>query len=134
MRASAFDYAILRVVPHVEREEFVNAGVVVFCHDHDFLAASIELDRARLLALAPGVDLELIAKHLSAIPRICTGGPEAGPIGALPMRERWHWIVAPRSTIIQASPAHAGLCEAPEAALERLMNRVVRATGSLTDR
>lgn len=122
----SFDYSIVRVVPDVEREEFINAGVIVFCHDHDFLAARIELDEARLRALAPDVDLPLVRRHLEAIPRICAGGPEAGPIGQLPLRERWHWLVAPRSTILQFSAPHAGLCDAPQEWLERLLDRVVR--------
>ena len=123
---SAFDYAIVRVVPRVEREEFVNVGVILFCHAHDFLAARIELDEARLLALAPDVDLPLVRRHLEVIPRICESGPQAGPIGQLPLRERWHWLVATRSTIVQTSAPHSGLCEAPEEWLERLLDRAVR--------
>ncbi len=123
----AFDYAIVRVVPRVEREEFVNAGVIVYCYAQDVLEARIELDERRLLALAPDVDLDVVRGHLAAIPRVCAGGPEAGPIGALSQRERWHWLTAPRSTILQTSAAHAGLCEEPAAALEGLLDRVVRA-------
>lgn len=127
MRAqSSFDYAIVRVVPRVEREEHINVGAIVHCHDRDFLAARIELDEARLSALAPGVDLALVRRHLDVIPKICAGGPDAGPIGALPRRERWSWLVAPRSTIIQTSSAHAGVCDDPEAWLERLLDRMVR--------
>jgi hypothetical protein len=122
----SFDYAIVRVVPSVEREEFINVGVIVFCHDREFLAARIELDEARLRALAPDVDLPLVRRHLEAIERICEGGQAAGPIGQLPLRERWHWLVAPRSTILQFSAPHTGLCEAPEEWLERLLDRVVR--------
>jgi hypothetical protein len=116
----------VRIVPHVEREEFVNAGVVVFCGALDYLAARVELDEARLLALAPDADLALVRRHLEAIPRICAGGAEGGSIGALPLRERWHWLVSPRSTILQTSPAHTGLSEDPGAELERLLERVVR--------
>ncbi len=123
---SSFDYAIVRVVPHVEREEFINVGVILFCDARDFLTARIELDEARLLALFPDVDLPLVRRHLEVIPRICEGGPSAGPIGQLPLRERWHWLVAPRSTILQVSAPHTGLCEAPEEWLERLLDRVVR--------
>lgn len=123
----SFSYAVVRVVPHVEREEFVNAGVVVFCDALDYLAACVELDEARLLALAPRADLKVVRRHLEAIPRLCTGGPEAGPIGQLPIRERWQWLVAPRSTILQMSPAHAGLCDSPARELERLFDQVVRA-------
>lgn len=122
----AFDYAVIRVVPHVEREEFVNAGVILHCHDRGFLAARVELDEPRLLALAPDADLALVRRHLEAIPRICAGGPAAGPLGKLPLRERWSWLVAPRSTVIQTSAPHAGLCDAPEIAIERLLDRVVR--------
>ena len=117
-----FDYAVVRVVPHVEREEFVNAGVILFCESRDFLASRVELDEARLLALAPDVDLDLVRRHLEAIPRVCEG---KGAIGRLTIRERWRWLVAPRSTIVQTSPAHGGLGE-PEEALEHLMARVVR--------
>jgi hypothetical protein len=116
----------VRVVPRVEREEFLNAGVVLYCRDRDYLAALVELDEPRLLAFAPGTDVALVLRHLAAIPRVCRGGPEAGPIGRLPARERWHWLVAPRSTILQFSAPHTGLCDAPEAALERLLDGVVR--------
>jgi hypothetical protein len=122
----SFSYAVVRVVPHVEREEFVNAGVVVFCDAFDYLGARIELDEDRLLVLAPDVDLCLVRRHLQAIPSICAGGAEGGPIGRLAIRERWHWLVAPRSTILQTSPAHGGLCESPEEELQRLLDRVVR--------
>jgi hypothetical protein len=122
----SYSYAIVRVVPHVEREEFVNAGVVVFCDALDYLAACVDLDEARLLALAPDADLLVVRRHLEAIPRICAGAAEGGSIGALPLRERWHWLVAPRSTILQMSPAHTGLSEDPAAELERLLDRVVR--------
>jgi hypothetical protein len=123
---SPFDYAIVRVVPHVEREEFVNAGVIVFCDAHDYLSARIELDQGRLVALARDVDLALVRRHLEAIPRICEGGALAGPIGQLTKRERWHWLVAPRSTILQTSSPHAGLGEDPQTWLERLLEQVVR--------
>jgi len=122
----SFDYAVVRVVPRVEREEFLNAGVILYCAEADWLGARVELLPERLLALAPEVDLALVASHLEAIPRIAAGGPEAGPIGALSRRERWHWLVAPRSTIIQVSPVHAGLCRDPAQALEHLLARMVR--------
>lgn len=123
---SSFDYAVLRVVPRVERGEFLNAGVVVYCLQRDFLAAKVELDEARLRALDPRADVELLRRHLEAIPRVAAGGADAGPIGRLSQKERWHWLVAPRSTVIQVSPVHSGLCEGPEEALERLMDRMVR--------
>jgi Protein of unknown function (DUF3037) len=123
----SFDYAIVRVVPHVEREEFVNVGAILFCEAREFLGARFALDEARLLALAPDADVELVKRHLAAIPRICEGGPVAGAIGRLTMRERWRWLVSPRSTILQTSAPHAGLGDAPEAALEHLLAKVVRA-------
>jgi hypothetical protein len=123
---SAFEYAVVRVVPHVEREEFVNAGVILWCRAHDFLGARIALDEARLLALAPDADLALVRRYLEAIPRVCAGGPDAGPIGALPRDERWRWLVSPRSTMVQTSPPHVGVCEAPDQAMERILDRVVR--------
>jgi len=124
----SYEYAVIRVVPSVEREEFINAGAVVWCLQRDWLDARVELDEGRLRALAPAAEVEVIRRHLSAIPRICAGGPEAGPIGALSRKERWHWLVSPRSTVIQLSPVHSGLCESPEAALERIMDREVRVT------
>lgn len=127
MQEQLYDYAVVRVVPRVEREEFVNAGVIVSCPSRKFLDARIELDEERLLALAPDVDLELVRSHLATIPAICRGGEGAGPIGKLSQRERFHWLVAARSTIIQTSQVHTGRCDDPEAVLERLMNRMVRA-------
>jgi hypothetical protein len=123
---SSFDYAVIRVVPRVDRGEFINAGVVLYCLQARFLQTRIHLDEARLSALAPEVDMALVLGHLEALARICAGGPEAGPIGQLPQKERWHWLVAPRSTILQPSPVHSGLCEDPAAALEHLMDRMVR--------
>jgi hypothetical protein len=123
----SFDYAVLRVVPRVDREEFVNAGVIVFCLERDFLAARVALDRDRVLALSPDADLAVIDEHLQSVPRICAGGDGGGPIGRLSARERFHWLVAPRSTVLQISPVHSGLTEDPEAALERLMDQMVRA-------
>lgn len=122
---TSFDYAVLRVVPRVEREEFINAGVVLFCLQQDFLGARVGLDERRLLALWPEADAELIRQHLEAIPRICAGSPDAGPIARLSIRERFHWLVAPRSTMIQVSPVHSGVCESPERALEELFRRMV---------
>lgn len=123
---SPFEYAIVRVVPHVEREEFVNAGAILFCDAHDYLRARVSLDEKRLLAMAPDVDIDLVLRHLEALPRICEGGVLAGPIGKLTKRERWRWLVSARSTILQTSPAHAGLGEDPEASLERLLETMVR--------
>jgi hypothetical protein len=122
---SSFDYAVLRVVPRVDREEFVNVGVILFCLERRFLDARIGVDEARLRALWPELDLDAVRQHLEAFRRICSGGPDAGPIGKLSQRERFHWLVAPRSTIIQVSPVHSGLCEGPEETIQRLFNRLV---------
>lgn len=121
-----YDYATIRVVPKVEREEFLNVGVIVYCQTHKFLAARIELDEQRLLAFAPTLDVAFIRAHLAAIPAICEGGTQAGPIGQLSQRERFHWLVAPRSTIIQTSPVHTGRCTNPAAVLEHLLDTMVR--------
>ncbi len=123
---SSYDYAVVRVVPRVEREEFVNVGVIVSCPQQDFLEARIELDEKRLQALDPTVSLEAVRAHLASIPSICAGGPAAGPIGQLSRRERFHWLVAPRSTIIQVSPVHTGRCTELNAILEHLLNVMVR--------
>ena len=123
-----YDYAVVRVVPKVDREEFINAGVIVSCPDLSFLEARIKLNESRLLSLDPSVDLDLVRKHLATIPTICRGGEEAGSIGELPQRQRFHWLVAPRSTIIQTSPVHTGSCADPGAALEHLVATVVDAS------
>jgi hypothetical protein len=122
----AYDYAVIRVVPRVDRGERVNAGVVLSCPDLDFLDARIELDEAAVLALDPTIDLEAVRGNLAAIPVLCRGGAEAGPIGELPPRGRFRWLVSPRSTIIQPSPVHTGRTGDPAACLERLMEKLVR--------
>ena len=129
----SFDYAIVRVVPRVERGEFVNAGVILFCSTRAFLDSRIELPRERLLALAPDIDLSLVESHLGVIPLVCRGGKDAGPIGELAQRARFHWLVAPRSTIIQTSPAHVGRTLDPADELERLLDAYVR-LGSWSER
>ena len=121
-----YDYAVIRVVPRVEREEFVNVGVVVSCPARDFLEARIEFDPARVLALDPAADIDSIREHLASIPVICRGGPAAGAIGQLTPRERFRWLTSPRSTVIQFSAAHTGRCEDPEALLARLVETMVR--------
>jgi hypothetical protein len=122
-----YDYAVVRVVPRVERGEFVNAGVILACAPANFLQARIELDEAALRALAPGVDVAPIRAALDAIPRICVGGPGAGDLGRLSLRERFDWLVAPRSTSVQTSPVHTGRCSASlDATLEALVRRMVR--------
>ena len=105
-----YDYAVIRVVPRVDREEFVNVGVIVSCQKDDRLEARIEIDEARLRALDPSIDVEAIRGHLAAIPAIAAGGDGAGPIGKLSRRERFDWLTAPRSTIIQTSRVHSGRC------------------------
>lgn len=123
---SSFDYAVVRVVPRVEREEFINAGVIVFCLERKFLEARIVVDEARLRALWPHLDLDLVRRHLEAIPKIAAGDASAGPIARLPQRDRFHWLVSPRSTIIQVSPVHTGLCEeGPESAMDELVKRLL---------
>ena len=117
---------MIRVVPRVEREEFVNAGVILSCPARDFLEARIELDETRVVALDPAADLATLREHLAAIPRICQGGAHAGPIGLLPRRERFHWLTSARSTTIQCSAVHTGQCGEPEAVLARLVDTMVR--------
>ena len=122
---SSFDYAVVRVVPRVERGEFINAGVIVFCLEHRYLEARVQVDEARLKALWPEIDVELVRKHLEAIPKICAGDESAGPIAKLSQRERFHWLVSPRSTMIQVSPVHTGLCEEPGTTVEQLSRRLL---------
>jgi len=122
---SSFDYALIRVMPRVERGEVLNAGVILFCLEKDFLQARVEVNEERLRALWPEIDLDLVRQHLEAIPKICAGSPDAGPIGRLSLRERFHWLVAPRSTMIQVSPVHAGLCDHPEQAIDKLFRQAV---------
>ena len=123
---SSFDYALVRVVPRVERGEFLNVGVILFCSTKAFLEAKIELDHARLKALAPMLDIPVVESYLEAIPKICAGGGDAGSIGSLPQRARFHWLVAPRSTVIQTSPVHSGVHHDVNAALESLFEKLVR--------
>jgi hypothetical protein len=122
---ASYDYASVRVVPRVDREEFVNAGVILFCLARDYLDARVRVDVQRLRALSPDLDLTLVRRHLEAIPRICAGAADAGPIATLSRRERFHWMVSPRSTVIQVSPVHSGLCESPERTLDELFKRLV---------
>ena len=124
--ADTYDYAVIRVVPRVERGEFVNAGVIVCCASKKYLEARVELDEARLLALDPSADVATIRANLKTIPLICAGGPEAGPIGRLSLRERFDWLVAPRSTIIQTAAVHMGRCDGVDSVLDRLLDRMVR--------
>ena len=122
----AFDYAIVRVVPRVDRGEFINAGVILFCSTKGYLDARVELAHERLLALDPSIDVNLVQSHLDVIPKVCAGGADAGAIGELPQRARFHGLVAPRSTMIQMSPMHSGVHRDPEAALEGLFRKLVQ--------
>ena len=121
-----FDYAIVRVVPRVDRGESINAGVILFSSTAAFLDARVGVDSARLMALAPAIDLALVESYLEAIPKVCAGGGEAGSIGSLAQRARFHWLVAPRSTIIQTSPVHSGVHHDLNAALDGLFDKLVR--------
>jgi hypothetical protein len=127
----SFDYAVVRVVPRVEREEFINVGVILCCRSAGFLTARFCLDAKRLAAFAPGLNIAEIQTHLDAMQLICEGGESAGPIGKLPPRARFDWLVAPRSTIIQTSAVHTGLCSDPEQAVTHLLTTMVSASGLL---
>jgi hypothetical protein len=122
---SQFTYAILRVVPRIERGERLNAGVVLYCRERDFLAARVDLDEGRLAALAPDIAPAAVRAHLDALVRIAAGVPDAGPVAALPQGERFGWLVSPSSTIVQPSEVHSGLCEEPAATLEQLFADLV---------
>jgi hypothetical protein len=122
-----FQYAVLRVVPRVERGECFNAGVVLFCRTRSFLAAAIAFDERRLAALAPDVDAAAIERHLAGLARVAEGDPGAGPIAAMSQSERFGWLVGPSSTVVQASPVHTGLSDDPAGTLEHLLRRLVLA-------
>ncbi len=120
-----FQYAVLQVVPRVERDERFNAGVVVFCRRHRFLAARVGLDRARLAALAPDADADELDGHLAMLARVASGEADAGAVARLPQSERFHWLAAPSSTVIQPSPVHTGLTDDPAQTLDRLYSDLV---------
>lgn len=122
---NSYDYAIIRVVPRVERGERINVGVILFCRTLGFLGALIHVDEARLLALAPDIDLEMVREQLETFTLVCAGKAETGSIGQMSPSERFHWLVSPRSTIIQTSPVHCGLSCNPEAALQHLLQTMV---------
>ena len=121
-----YSFAIVRVVPRVEREEFLNVGVILFARTRRFLDARIELDEERLKALAPEIDLAAIRRHLEAFHAVCTGSESGGPIAALPLSDRFHWLTAPRSTVIQTSPIHVGCGDDLPAAMAELLDDFVR--------
>ncbi len=124
-KSCSFDYAVIRIVPRVERAEFINAGVIVFARTLRYLDACAHVDLERLRSLFPDVDIAEIERHLLSIPKICAGGIDAGPIGELPQHERWHWLVSPRSTVIQTSEVHSGISCDPAEELEHLMKMLV---------
>ena len=124
-KLSSFEYAVLRIVPRVEREEFINAGVIVFCLAQKFLRARVEVDEERLRAFCPDLEIDHMRDHLHAFERVAEGSTDAGPVAALSIRQRFHWLVAPRSTVIQVSPVHAGMCESPEDVLNELFRKLV---------
>lgn len=121
----SFNYALIRVVPRVEREEFLNAGVILHCPEQRYLGAAVAFDHARLRLLHPDADLDLIDRHLRLFVPLCAGETAAGPLAAMPLSERFHWAVAPRSTIVQISPVHAGLTEDPAAELAHLLTTLI---------
>jgi hypothetical protein len=120
-----FQYIVLRVVPRVEREEFINAGVVLFCRTRSFLGAQVELNEALLTALSPDADGSAIRSQLRTYVRIADGDQGAGPVARLSQSERYHWLSAPSSTVVQTSPGHSGLCTDPEATLNALFEQLV---------
>ena len=124
-RRSQFTYAILRVVPRIERGECINAGVVIYCQEREFLAARTHLDEARLAALAADVAPAAVRAHLDTLVRIADGAPDAGPVAALPPQQRFGWLVSPSSTIVQPSEVHAGLCDDPSETLDELFAQLV---------
>jgi len=125
-----YDYAIVRVVPRVERGEMINVGVILSCPDTSFLEARIELDPERLRALDGSIDIDAVRDTLSTIPVICAGGAAAGPVGELPQRNRFHWLVSPRSTVVQTSAVHTGRTSDPAATLDHLLTTMVRVAQS----
>ncbi len=125
MSASPFSYAIFRLVPRIERGEQINVGVVLFSRPLDFLGARTRLDEERATALWPELDADAVRPHLAALERIAAGDPGAGPIARLEASKRFHWLVAPSSTIVQPSEVHTGVCDDPAAELEHLFAELV---------
>lgn len=126
----SFDYAVVRVVPRVERDEFINTGVILFCRTARFLGARVSLGVDRLAALAPGCDPEEVRRHLDLIPLIAAGDPAGGPPSAWEMPERFHWLTAPRSTVVQVGPVHSGVTADPQQSLDRLFRTMVELPAS----
>ncbi len=126
---TSFEYSVLRIAPSIEREEFVNAGVLLFCKQLHFLGARIALEASRVLALEPGADIAGIQSQLNLVHEIVAGGAKAGEIGELSPGERFRWLASPRNTVVQPSPVHPGLCIDPQTALDSIFARVVPAQG-----
>ncbi|OYU94956.1 MAG: hypothetical protein CFE21_14880 [Bacteroidetes bacterium B1(2017)] len=125
MHKNLFEYAIIRVVPMVEREEFINVGVILFCKDLHYLGSKIELNSSKLLALAPTIDIQDIQANLSALQQICDGKASTNPISQLSTPERFRWLTATRSTLIQCSKVHPGFCAEPSQELEKLFEKMI---------
>ena len=121
-----FEYAVIRVIPRVEREEFLNVGVILYCPAQDFLQTAFELNEERLRAFACDLKISDIEEHLLAFEQICAGGAKAGAIGKLPLGERFRWLTAPRSTVVQTSPVHTGLCSDAGETLAGLLRKLIR--------
>ena len=120
-----YDYAVVRLVPRVDRGAYMNVGVVMHSRRGNFLAAHCAIDRAAVAAFAPALDLDLLDRSIAAYCLVCEGGPGGGPLGVLPASERFHWLTAPRSAVIQTSPVHPGRCRDLSAELERLFGEMV---------
>jgi hypothetical protein len=126
MNRDLFEYAVVRVVPLVEREEFINVGVILYCKPQNFLKMKFEVNQEKLKAFRSSVSLAEINEHMDSFCKICAGSPDSGEIGQLSMPERFRWLTGSRSTVIQASKVHPGLCDNAEAMLEELFNTMVR--------
>jgi hypothetical protein len=124
-----FEYAILRVVPRVDRGEAMNAGILLYCRPLWYLRAVIDLDESRLLALDPAADVEAIGRSLAAVAAVCAEDPGAGQAGQQDIGRRFGWLTAPRSTVVQPGPVHTGLTADPDAAADRLLRSLVRPLG-----
>lgn len=120
-----FEYAVIRVVPRVEREEFINVGVILYCSKQKFLETLYHINEEKLKTISPQTDIEEIQEYLQSFEKICHGGSKGGPIGQLPMAERFRWLTAVRSTVVQSSPVHPGLCLDAEETLNRLFSQFV---------
>jgi hypothetical protein len=120
-----FEYAVIRVVPHVEREEFINVGVILYCGPQKFLKAKFHIDEARLKCLCSKLDIQEIINHIDSFEQICRGGEQGGPIGKLSVAERFRWLTATRSTVLQTSKVHPGLCSDPNEMTDRLHKQLV---------